>query len=338
MKILHSENDLLKIAIDNVEDLWHLSKVVEPGNIAEASTFRTVKFGDKEDKKKVFISINVEKVEFAENTNQLRLLGKIIKGSPEDLVQLGKYHTISVEPGSKISIIKKWKPYDLKRLKEAQKETNRPKIRMIVMDDEHALLAELLGSGLHQSHEIRNHASKNDDKYDEKIRQYFGDILKEIESHEEKYVVAGPGFFKDNFRDFIKSKNQKILSRLIFESCSYAEISGFDELLKKGTLEKILAQERLQQEAILMEQFMTHVGKDDGFASYGIRNVYQAAQNFAIENLLVLDSFLRTSIEAQKIFETCEKAGTKTFIFSSDSSYGIRLKGFGGIVAILRFR
>ena len=337
MKILRIENDLIKLSIDNVEDLWHLSNVIDEGDIAEASTFRTVKFGEKEEKKPMFISIKIEKIEFSELSNRLRLLGKIIHGTPEDLVQIGKYHTIEVSPGSKISFIKKWKEFQIKRIKQAEKETKRAKLRIVVLDDEHALFVEVLGSGIRYGIEIRNSGSKNDEKYEEKVKQFFGEITKEIESHDEKYIVAGPGFFKDNLKGFIKEKSPKLIERIIFESCSYAEPSGIDELLKKGALEKVLEQERVQQEATLIEEFMVNLSKDNNLSVYGAEQVKQAAEYKAIKKLLIIDSLFRNSKDAQKILELVERFGGKIFIFSSKSDYGSRLNGFGGIGAILKF-
>jgi protein pelota len=124
---------------------------------------------------------------------------------------------------------------------------------------------------------------------------------------------------------------------LNFESCSYAERSGIDELMKNGALEKVLGQERMLQEAKTLEEFMVNVGRDNNLSIYGLEQVKDAANSHSVQKLLVLDALLRKSEEVQQIVETVERFGGKIFIFSSESDYGMRLNGFGGIVAIARF-
>ena len=66
MKIIHFDRKTneLKLATDTVDDLWHLEKVLSLGSRVEGHTTRTYKVGKKEEKKHVFITIEVERVEF----------------------------------------------------------------------------------------------------------------------------------------------------------------------------------------------------------------------------------------------------------------------------------
>ena len=50
--------------------------------------------------------------------------------------------------------------------------------------------------------------------------------MAEIERHPERFIIAGPGFAKDNLKDFIKKRKPDLISRITFESVSYAERSG----------------------------------------------------------------------------------------------------------------
>src|SRR3990167_4320044 len=203
-----------KIAIDTVDDLWHLEKILSTGDKVTAHSMRSVRIGTKEEKKHVKLTVAVENVEFSKSVNRLRVHGKIIWGEPEDFIQLGRYHTIDVEPGDKIEVVKIWHSYQLGRLKDAEKESKRPQIRIIVMDDEKALTAVLRGYGIDYGKEFHNSARKSDEKYDERTAQYFGDIMAEIGKHEEKHIVAGPGFTKDNLRKFIGKKDPVLLKRI----------------------------------------------------------------------------------------------------------------------------
>jgi len=340
MRVTHFDRKTgeLKVAVETMDDLWHLEKVISNGDVVEGRTMRTVKIGTKEEKKPVFIGISVEDVEFAKAANRLRVRGKIIFGNPEEFVQMGRYHTIEVGEGSKIKIKKNWKDYQIKRLRQAEKESKRPMIRIIVMDEEKALTALLRGYGVDYGHEINNPAGKRDDDYDKKVLQYYGDVTAEISRHPEKYVVAGPGFAKENLKDFIKKKEPGLLKRIIFETCSYAERNGVDELLKRGVIEKVAGEERIENETKLIEEVIAQIHKDTGRVAYGIAEVKKAADLHAIDKLLVLDEYLRTSEEAENVTETAEKGGSEIIIFSMESDPGIKLKGFGKIAALLRYK
>ncbi len=340
MKIVHIDRKTgeIKLHIDTLDDLWHLEKVVSPGDEAEAKTWRTYKVGTKEEKKPVTIRVKVERVEFAKSANRLRLLGTIVSGHPEEYVQLGKHHTVEAEPGSRIKIIKKWKKYEIDRLRQAEKETKRPRINIIVLDEEKALLAVVKPYGIDYGAEIENRARKKSEDFEQREREYFGNIMAEIERRPEKFIVAGPGFTKDNLKKFIQQRNPELAGRIIFESCSYAERSGVNELLKKGIVEKVAGEARYEQEEKLMEKLIEEIHKESGKAAYGIAEVKKAVGLGAVEKLFILDEFLRTSRDAEDVLDAAEKAGAEIVIFSSEGDAGLKLKGFGKIAGLLRWR
>jgi protein pelota len=340
MKIIHidQKSGEIKLRTDNLDDLWHLEKVIESGDHAESKSLRTYRVGTKEEKKPVTIRIEVERSEFSDSRNHLRLLGKIVSGHPEEFIQLGRYHTIDVSDDSTLKIFKQWKPYQIKRLREAEKESKRPKVRIIVLDDEKALSASLRAFGVEFGPEIRSSGSKRDEKHEEKQREYFGNIASVIARHPERYIIAGPGFTKENLKDFIAQKYPDLLKRITFDSCSNAERTGVNELINRGTIKKIMGEERIERESALIDDLMIHLNKDDGLCAYGANEVQVAAEAAAIEKLLVLDDFLRRNDLAESILDTAEKNGAEVLIFSSESEPGEKLKGLGKIAAILRYR
>lgn len=322
---------------ETLDDLWHLERIVEPGDFAEARTFRSVKLGTSEERKPVFIRVKVEKIEFAKYANRLRLTGKIVQGNPVEFIQLGKYHTIEAEKGEKITIIKEWKAHHIKRLREAEKEAKRPKIRIIVMDDEKALTALVMGYGVEYGPELYCEARKMDEKFEEKKLKYYSEIAAEIAGHEERYVVAGPGFEKDNFRKYLERKNAELLKRIVFENVSYAERNGVNELLKRGLVGKLIGEARIEKETELIDKIMMHINKDDGLAAYGSEAVGSAVGLGAAEVVLVLDELLRTDKNIEKLAEDADKRSV-VVVFSSEAEPGNMLNGLGGIAALLRFR
>jgi protein pelota len=335
MKIVHLDRKTgeMKVAVDTLDDLWHLDKVIAPGDMVEAHSFRTYKVGTREEKKAVKIRVRAERVEFAKTSNRLRILGPIVWGEPEEYIQLGKHHSIDAEPGEKIKIIKDWKNHEINRLKEAEKESKKPKIRIIVLDDEKALTAILRAFGVEYGAEFYSSGSKRDENYEKTKLEYFGKIAGEIERHPEKFVVAGPGFTK-----FISERKPDLLKRIVFETVSYAERSGVNELFNRGVIEKIMGEERFEKEMKLAEELLAEVHKDTGRAVYGIKEVKRAAEAFAISKLLVLDEYLRGDREAEAVVDLADKNKAEIVIFSSEGDAGAKLKGFGKIAAMLKFR
>jgi protein pelota len=340
MRIVHFERKTgeMKIQPDTLDDLWHLEKVIAPGDQVEAHTLRTYKVGTKEEKKSVTIRVKAERVEFAKNANRLRILGPIVWGDPEEYVQLGKYHTIEVEPGERLKITKEWKNHEIKRLQDAEKESKKPRIRIIVLDEEKALTGFLRASGVDYGPEFYSSGSKRDEKYETKKLEYFGTIMAEVERHPEKYVIAGPGFAKDNLKDFIGKRKPELLKRIVFESVSYAERSGVNELFANGIIERIMGEERSANEMKLMEELLAHVYKDTGKAVYGLAEVKKAADAFAIERLLVLDEYLRKDKEAEAVVDAADKTKAEIVVVTSEGDAGAKLKGFGKIAAFLKFK
>lgn len=340
MKIVHFDRKLgeLKLKIDTLDDLWHLEKVLNPGDEVEAHSMRTYKVGTKEEKKPVTIRVKVERVEFAKTANRLRILGPIIWGTPEEFIQLGRYHTIEAAEGDRLKIIKQWKQHEVKRLQEAEKESKKPRIRIIVMDEEKALTAILRAFGVEYGPEFYSSGSKRDEQHEKRKLEYFGEVMAEIERHPERFVVAGPGFAKDNLKEFMKQRKPELLKRITFESVSYAERNGVNELFNRGVIERIMGEERFEKEMKLIEELITEIHKDSWRAAYGIDEVRKAAEAFAIDKLLVLDEYLRTDKEAEALVELADRNKADIVIFSSEGDAGMKLKGFGKIAALLRFR
>ncbi len=83
---------------------------------------------------------------------------------------------------------------------------------------------------------------------------------------------------------------------------------------------------------------MVHINKGDGLAAYGKKEVGEAVGAGAVESLLVLDDALRKDKEIEKITEEAESKKADIIFFSSKGESAHKLKGFGGIAALLRFR
>ncbi len=332
----------IRLTPENTEDLWHIERILQPGDMIVSRTWRRFKAveGDAGEKKAVTMKLAVEKVEFSRYANRLRVTGKIIEGTPVEFVQAGSYHTIDIEQDFPVSIIKgKWMSHHMARIKQAIAETKRPKMGMLVLDESKAIFATLRGYGVEYELELENNASKRDDKFDEKTQSFFGEIVKKLQSSPvSKLIVAGPGFGTENLMKFIKQKSPELAKKIIIEHCSYAERSGINELLRRGVVSKVAEEERAENELKLMDKFSSELRKEDGLVAYGIADVRGAVASSAVDTLIVEDELIRNNKEIEAIVEEAEKRKVKLVVFSHESDGGRELAGYGGFAAILRFR
>ncbi|MBI5228896.1 mRNA surveillance protein pelota [Candidatus Micrarchaeota archaeon] len=344
MRIIHFDkrNNEMKLEPESLEDLWYLTKVVEPGDKAIARSLRRFKIelerAESGEKKPVLIELNVESVEFSESMNKLRLTGKILAGTPEEYVSVGSHHTLDIEPHHSFTLKKEFGPYHLKVLEEAKRSARQPVIQLVVMDDEKATVCSLERRGLSPFIEIQSRARKRDpESYEEFRKKYFSELMKLVEEGKRKTIIAGPGFAKEDFKKYVAEKKPKLISNMIFEHVSSSERSGVYELLKKGVVERVFGEQKLEEEFIALEKLKKSIASEDGLACYGVDEVKNAVELNAVEEILVLDELLRKNKEAQELVEKAEKKGAKILVFDSGDEAGQEFKTYK-LAALLRFR
>ncbi|MCS4541828.1 MAG: mRNA surveillance protein Pelota, partial [Euryarchaeota archaeon] len=161
MRVIEKDLDhnKVKVRAQTLDDLWHLSHVIELGDIVFAKTFRRVEIERPDklrpeafEKRPVYLGIRVKNLEFHKYTNRLRILGTIEAGDES----IGAHHTIEVEPRTVLTIEKEqgWKPDQLQRLKEAERAVRVPYVLVVTMDEGEADLAIIRQYGIDQAGKI----------------------------------------------------------------------------------------------------------------------------------------------------------------------------------------
>ncbi|ACX73519.1 translation factor pelota [Methanocaldococcus vulcanius M7] len=344
MKIIKEipQKQTIKLMPENLDDLWVIYNIIEEGDKIFAITERRVQDkgdmirADRGAKKKMFLGIETKNVEFDENTKRVRILGTIISG-PED-VPLGSHHTIEVKPYDEISIQKEWKKWQIERIKDAINSSKRPKVLVVIMDDEEAEIFEIRDYNIKEICSIKSHSSKKlDYKINEELKkEYYHEIAKVLSEYDvDNILVAGPGFAKNSFYNFISSQYPELKRKIVVESISTTSRAGMNEVIKRGIINRIYKESRVAKETQLIEKLLEEIAKK-GLAVYGIDEVKKALEYSAIDTLLVSDSFVRNR-EIEEIISRVEEMGGKVVIVSSEHDSGKQLKALGGIAGLLRF-
>jgi protein pelota len=331
----------IKIVPETLDDLWHLKYIIEKGDLIFALTKRKADSSsdklrpEKAEKKTVRLGIRVEELEFHKFSNRLRIHGQIEQG-----MDTGHYHTFNVEEGVDISIIKNWKKDQIERINEAEASSKRPKVVILAIEEGDADI----GLVRHYGIELYSHISQSSGKKGEgSLREvFFQEIIDQLlhaASESEAVVVAGPGFIKDDFIKHLKSKEPEFSSGVVTEDTASIGMSGFQEVLRRGAVDRIMEESRIARESRLMDELLKEIALD-GKAAYGLEEVKLALDYGAIDTLLVADEMLRVEREKGNIdsfLQSVEHTQGKIVVFSTIFEPGQKLLALGGIAALLRF-
>jgi len=338
-RILKGSEGEIALVPDTLDDLWHLKYIIERGDLVFSTTKRTLQGAsdklrpEKLEKSVVRLGIRVEKVEFHRFANRLRIHGLIEHG-----VDVGSHHTLNIEEGTELSIVKVWKKEQLERIAEAVKASQRASVAILTIEEGDAELGLVRQYGIESVASVRVSYGKDRGSSREEFFAKALELLKGVDA--ERVVVAGPGFTKDDFLSFVGQKMPELVSKMVLESTLSSGKAGFLEVVKRGALTRVMQDERLAREGVLMDELLQRIATD-GAVAYGIDEVRDAVDMGAVDTLLVADEWLRgerESWDVDSLLLTAEGCGGRVVVLSSEFEPGERLMHLGGVAALLRYK
>jgi protein pelota len=337
----------IAVKVENLDDLWYLSHIIDKGDFIKGKTVRKIKIGSEEDrksdviKKTIFVKIQVEKIDF--NENSLRVSGKIKEG-PED-IPLGSYHTFEFQENTIATIQKaSWLKFQLDKLKEASEE-KAGKIMIVVLDREEALFALMQREGYKLLITLKGDVNKKG--IDERAKSSFYEmIIKQIKEYDERYklskiIVASPIFWKEELIKELKDQNLK--KKIIQATCSSADNNGINEVLKRPETQEALKQDRISREINIVEELLKEISKNN-LAVYGFKPTGEAVKAGSVRTLILTDNFIKKQREKENyqtvdfLLRNTESMKGNVIIISSEHEGGRKLDGLGGIGALTRYK
>ena len=350
MRIVYQDTKkgVIEVVPETLDDLWHLSHIIEEGDLVSSLTSRRIQDStgerlrsDRGIKKTFFMGVRVDEISFHKYTGKLRATGTIEIG-PEDLVPLGSYHTLDLKLKNSIKIQKeKWSRWNIKRLKDSIKSSKKPSALIVVIEDDTADIGIIRQYGIdYVGPIIGNVSGKRIIQKNRKqaINDFFTELAEVIKGFKEvkAVILAGPGFSKGEFYDFLTQKYSEMAKISILESTGAGGRSGIAEVLKKGVIEKMATEGRIAYEIRMVEELLSEIGKNSKRVAYGKKEVNQAAKSGAAETLLVIDELVRER-DIEELMDLTENMGGKVVIISSEHDGGKQLASLGGIAALLRY-
>lgn len=331
-----------RMAPENADDLWLLSVVILPGDRCTAVTTRKIQKSEKSaERRTMVLTVDVENV--ALEGESLRILGVVREGT--DDVPSGEHHSLVVDVGTSITIVKdSWSHDQVQRLRESC-EAQPPAVLILAFDRDEATLAVMRRTGYQTLAHLAGQVEKKRmaERQGVKFYDHLVQTLKEYDARlqPKTIILASPGFWKE---EFLKSVDDVQLRRkFVLATTSGGHEGAIAEVLHRDEVKTALAQDRVAKEVRLVERVMEGIAKGSAVA-YGLADVKSAADAGAVATLLVSDGKI-ASMRLARSFETLDgvlrtvdAAKGEIVIVGSSHAGGKRLDGLGGVAAILRYR
>jgi len=174
---------------------------------------------------------------------------------------------------------------------------------------------------------------------------FYDEIIKLLKDYEKRYspesiILASPAFFKE---DLMKKVEGDLKKKIVLSTCGSVSNNAIDEVLKRPELQQALKKSRTREEELLVEELLAEIHKE-GVAVYGFEQVAKAVEAGAVIKLLVGD-FLIQELRQQEDYEKLDllmkqvdNLKGEIFIISDEHEGGKKLKGLGGVAALLRYK
>lgn len=350
MKITYQnqKEEIIEVIPETLDDLWHLSHIIKEGDFITSKTTRRIQdtSGDKirSDRgvKKTFtLEVQIESISFHMFTGKLRLTGSITKG-PEDLIPLGSHHTIEVKFNTPLKIKKgKWSKWDIQRLQQAVKASKKLSAIIVLIEENTVTFGLIRQFGIeYYGPVIGNISGKRiiDKNRNKEIIDFYQSIVKIIYKYKDiqSIIVAGPGFAKNDFLKFLQDNYNDLSKKSIIESTGSGGRVGIQEVLKKGTVEKLTTENRVAFEMKDINNLLKLLSKNSELVVYGLNQTKNAINMGAVKKLLILDIYMKDD-NIEKLMDLTENMGGEVTIISNEHDGGKQLEALGGMAAILRY-
>ena len=324
----------IRLFPESLDDLWHLKHLLHEGDLIYAQTFRSQESQtdklrpEKSEKRPVRLGIRVSKVEFHHNANRLRISGVIEHGVDE-----GFFHTVNLETGQEISVIKRWRGMDLERIDRAVRASTAGVVHIISLEEGAAEIYRMRQYGPELFPAITGGSGKREGIDARSL--FFEEVMTALAETTGPLVVAGPGFVKEDFLRFVRRRNEEMAGRCLPVETRRVGKGAVQEVIGQGVLERITEDIQLAREVCLLEQLLARMGSG-GPIAYGTCEVEKAVGFGAVEDLMVIDHLIRDE-KVTGILEEAESVRARITVFSSEFEPGKQLEALGGIAALLRF-
>jgi protein pelota len=346
VRLLHHDatTGRFRLRLETPSDLWRIARFVHPGELVGASTTRRDPeapidvAGAERARRRVFLAVRSEQVEFHGFSKHVRITGPIVEG-PFDI---GRHHTLDLDVGDEV-VVTKERPTSADRtiLDEGLKGADDPTIVIAAVDWGDSSIVRVRGRSIEPIADVRRTIAgkQYEGGQGEKDRQAYVEELLGLLDREgaaaTALLVVGPGFLKEQLQKRIAEGHPELKRKLKVYSTSESGRVGVDELLRSGKATEALRGSVAAEEAEAVERLVRAMA--GGLrAAVGVDEVREAVEAGAVETLLVSESLLADPTLAPTLDQA--RAGrARIFVVRDEGEAGHRLVALGRAAALLRY-
>jgi len=335
---------LLRLRLETPSDLWRIARLIRPGELVGASTTRRDPeappevAGAERTRRRVFLTVRVEQVEFHGFSKHVRITGPIVEG-PFDI---GRHHTLDLTEGDELSLLKpELTAGERAVLEEGLAGQGEPSILIAAVDWGDSALVRLRGRAVEPIADLRRTIAgkRYEGTQGEKDRKTYADeivaaILREGTAAT-AVVIAGPGFLKEQLAHRLAEEAPEVAKKMRVYPTSEAGRAGVDELLRSGKASEALRGSVAAEEAEVVERLLRSLAGGVR-AAVGAEEVAQAVDAGAVETLLLADTLL-VDPRLAPVLDRARSSRVRVFVVRDEGEAGKRLAGLGRVAAILRY-
>lgn len=346
MRLLRQDpaTGLLKLRLETPSDLWRIARLIHPGDPVGASTTRRDPEAPEEtpgaqrERRRVWLVVRAEQVEFHGFTKHVRVTGPIVEG-PFDL---GRHHTLDLDDGAEVSVQKEaLAPADRALLEEGLASRGDPTVVIAAVDWGESTLVRLRGRAVEPIADVnRTLAGKRfkGGQGDKDRTRYVEELVEVVARAAEgahALVIAGPGFLKEELSRVLLERRPDLRSRLKVFPTSESGRVGVEELLRSGKATAALAGTVAAEEAEFVERLVLALAGGRR-AAVGLGEVREATEQGAVEMLLLSESLLRSK-DVEPLLDRTQRDRARVLVVRDEGEAGRRLQALGRIGALLRY-
>ena len=330
---------LVVLRPETSEDLWHAYNLLQKGDLVRTTTLRKVikessTGSTSSQKKRMQLTVQVEKVEFDPVSLEVRLSGPTTtseqsssSSSANQYVRMGAYHTLTLEPSQNFSLEKEcWDRIFLDRIEEATSDpSQQAEIAAVVMQSTGLAHVCLLTGSLTLTQaridmpipKKRNAATQQ--RHNKAVTKFYRaihqGILRLNFAQIKVCLLASPGFVKDDFFQYMMQQEASSSSsstsdqqqqhqygsllphkhKFVLCRCSSGHKHAIDEVLSDSKIMAQIQDTKVVREVTVLNRFMRMISTDPHRAYYGYASVRRAQDLSAIDSLLVTDQLFRAN-------------------------------------------
>jgi len=340
----------VRLRLEDEDDLWAAAQLCSAGaRVGMLSHRRDSTTGTQTEgraksaeRKPMWIVLEVQETAFQPFTDNLRIHGIITEAK----IDIGSHHTHLISPGSEIELTREGglSRADASLLKEALSAGRRAKCGLVVVESDEILIFEVAAHGIRNISQfsMRGGGKKADDSTSVR-RGFFERVAKEtrlVFKDQMPLVLCGPGMAREQFEAHLRGQGAQ--NQILNAATSIGGRPAANEVLAEGLADSVLGEHALVQQIRAIEEGLKRISTG-GAVSYGPTEIAEAAEQGAIETLVIEASMLRSAdSEACEhwvgVVSAVESSGGNLIQASVDHDSGQHLLGFGGAIALLRWK